>query len=329
MRILVTGASGFLGEQVVARLSVGHIVRATARRPLQTSRDAAAIEAVQMDLADGDLRLLVADCDAIIHCAARTAPWGPRELFMRDNVMATRRLLDAAVAAGTVRRFVQISSPSIYFRWRDALDLSEDFDLPACWPTPYAESKWISEQAVLAESRLGPVALRPRAVIGAGDRAIVPRIVALAQRGYFPLPGGGRALIDVTCVDNVVDAIELALQAPSAAEGRAFNITNGEPMSVRNLLTRLFAALDLPVRLISAPRSLANGVATSLELLARLRRGTEPSVTRYGMGLLAYSQTLSIDAARSTLGYRPRVSVDEGIRRYAAWRQQFPDQADA
>jgi nucleoside-diphosphate-sugar epimerase len=325
MRILVTGASGFLGGRVVARLSTaGHVVRATSRRALQTWECAAAIDAVQVDLAEGDLRPLVADCDAIIHCAARASPWGQRKLFMRDNVLATRRLLDAAVAAGSVRRFVQISSPSIYFRWRDALD----FDVPARWPTPYTETKWISEQAALAELRLGPIALRPRAIIGAGDRAIVPRIAALAQRGYFPLPGGGQALVDVTCVDNVVDAIELALRAPSAAEGRAFNITNGEPMPVRALLTRLFAALDLPVRMIAVPRPLAGGVAACLELLARLRRDrTEPRVTRYGMGLLAYSQTLSIDAASSALGYRPRVSVDEGIRRYSAWRQQFPDQA--
>jgi nucleoside-diphosphate-sugar epimerase len=321
MRILVTGAGGFLGAHVVARLSsAGHSVRATARGQLRNSADFG-INFMQVDLADGSLQPLVAGCDAIVHCAARAAPWGSRALFMRDNVVATRRLLEAAAEAGTVRRFVHISSPSIYFRFRDALGITEEFVVPARWPNAYAESKWLSERAVFGQKGLGSIVLRPRAVIGAGDRAIVPRIVALAKRGYFPVPGGGHAEIDVTCVENVVDAIELALQAPFAAEGRAFNITNGESLAVRVLLTRLFDALGLPVNLIAVPRPLAVGIATCFELLARARRsGAEPRVTRYGMGLLAWSQTLSIDAARHTLGYRPRVTIDEGLHGYATFR---------
>jgi nucleoside-diphosphate-sugar epimerase len=318
MHILVTGANGFLGAHAAARLAAdGYDVRATARQPLDWYANPR-IEVMAADLATDELAALVADCDAVVHCAARASPWGPREQFLRDNVQATQRLVTAAVASGRIRRFVHISSPSIYFRYRDQLDISETFTPPSRWPTFYAETKWLSEQAALAARSIGPVALRPRAIFGEGDRAILPRLVAVARRGFFPLPAGGRSIIDVTCVENVMDAIGLALQAPAAVEGRAFNLTNGEPMPVRALLTRLFAALDLPVRTLALPRMLALGLAAGAEALSTLRAGRdEPPITRYGMGLLAYSQTLSIAAARTALGYRPRVSTEEGLRRFA------------
>ncbi|HUG71865.1 MAG TPA: NAD-dependent epimerase/dehydratase family protein [Steroidobacteraceae bacterium] len=318
MRVLVTGANGFLGAHVVARLAAaGHEIRASARQPLRAV--SSGVEAAEADLASGALPPLVAGCEAVVHCAARAAPWGPRDAFLRDNVEATRRLVDAALAAGTVRRFVHISSPSIYFRYRDATDIGEQFAPPVHWPTAYAETKWASEQIALAARGIGPVALRPRAIFGPGDRAILPRLVAVARRGFFPLPGGGRAAVDVTCIDNVLDAIDLALRAPASVEGRAFNITNGEPMPVRELLSRLFLALGMPVRLVVLPRPIALGLAACAEGIALLRSsGTEPAITRYGMGLLAYSQTLSIAAARQLLGYQPRVSTEEGLRRFAA-----------
>lgn len=319
MRILVTGANGFVGAHVVAHLAGrGHAVRATARQSL-TATPPPGVEAIQADLACSELPPLLDGCDAVVHCAARASPWGARALFERDNVLATQRLVDAAVAAGGVRRFVHISSPSIYFNYRDARDIVEAFTPPSRWPTTYAETKWRSEQAVVAQPAIGPVVLRPRAVFGLGDRAILPRLVAVARSGFFPLPGGGRAAVDVTCVENLVDAVALALAAPTAIEGHAFNITNGEPLQVRELLAQLFSALGMGVRTITLPRGLALGLASCAEGIARLRPGQpEPRVTRYGMGLLAYSQTLSIVAARERLGYCPRIGTLQGLRQFAA-----------
>lgn len=318
MRILVTGANGFVGAHVVAHLAArGHAVHATARQSLAAAPPG--VEALQADLAGSDLAALLEGCEAVVHCAARASPWGPRALFERDNVVATQRLVDAAVAAGAIRRFVHISSPSIYFDYRDARDIGEEFTPPSRWPTTYAETKWRSEQLVFAAPGIGPVVLRPRAVFGAGDRAILPRLVAVARSGFFPLPGDGRAEVDVTCVENLVDAVALALAAPAGIEGRAFNITNGEPLPVRELLAQLFSALGMSVRTISLPRNLALGLASCAEGIACLRPGRpEPRVTRYGMGLLAYSQTLSIVAAREQLGYRPRLGTAQGLRQFAA-----------
>jgi nucleoside-diphosphate-sugar epimerase len=215
---------------------------------------------------------------------------------------------------------VFLSSPSIYFRPRDQFDLSEAFVAPQRWPTIYAETKWLAETRVLAAPEICPVILRPRAVFGPRDTAIVPRIVAAARTGLLPLPDGGRAWTDITYVDNVVAAVANVLQSEREIGGKAFNITNGEPIQVRDLLGRLVTALNLRVRFISMPRRLALALAFISERCAALRGSQrEPRLTSYGIGLLGYSQTLSIEAARRQLGYTPVVSIDEGLERYARW----------
>jgi nucleoside-diphosphate-sugar epimerase len=325
MRVLVTGASGFIGSHTVEHLAArGCNVIATGRDVQRLQRlSNNAVCTVAADLSRDALESLVEGCEAIVHSAARAAPWGKRTRFWNDNVVATERLVQAARASGSVRRFVLISTPSIYFRPCDQLDITEAFTPPQRWSTCYAETKWIAERYVQQSPELGPVVLRPRAVFGPRDTAIVPRLVAVARSGRFPLPGGGHALTDITYVENVVCAIEAALHGGREIEGREFNVTNGEPLQVRELTEKLFDALRIKTRFVSVPRAPALALARVSELIAKLRPGQpEPRLTVYGVGLLAYSQTLSIEAARRWLRYEPRVSIDEGIARYAQWCAQ-------
>jgi len=326
MNVLVTGASGFIGQHVARTLAGrGMSVVATGRTPAALAPLASVgARVVTADLASDSLESLIRGCDAVVHCAAMAAPWGAKETFVRDNVRATERLLHAAFEAG-VRRFVHLSSPSIYSAFRNQLDVTEAFEPPARWGSVYGETKWLSEQCVLQPrfAVLEPVVLRPRAVFGEGDRAIVPRVLAVARRGTFPLIRGGQAMIDVTYVGNVVNAVERALETSRDNAGRAYNITNGEPMTVRRLLDRLFGALGLHVRYVPMPAPVALAVARLSEAIADLRaNGAEPRLTRYGIALLTYSLTLDISAARERLGYQPIVSVEEGLKRYSTWWRQ-------
>jgi nucleoside-diphosphate-sugar epimerase len=322
-RILVTGASGFIGSHVARHLHAqGHDVVATGRDVTRLDTlSRAGLHCRTGDLSSTSLSPLTDDTEIVVHCAALSSPWGKREQFVEANVRATKRLLDASRQSG-VRRFIHFSSPSIYFRLCDQFDTPEVFEPPRRWINAYAETKWLAEQCVrdAVSAGLPAVILRPRAVFGEGDRAIFPRLLGLAQRGWFPKIGDGKALIDVTYVSNVVAAVELSMANTLPGDGRAFNITNGEPMQVEELLHHLFSALDLKVKMFPLPRRVAIALGGAAEAVANVWPGhPEPRLSRYGVGVLGFSQTLDISAARQQLGYAPGISVIEGIARFAQW----------
>lgn len=328
-RVLVTGASGFIGSHVVAHLvMLGHQVVASGRclsrlQPLASGTERLAVA----DLCRDALEPLTEACDGVVHCAALSSPWDTAANFWQANVVATERLLDASRRAG-VRRFVHLGSPSIYFRFADRYGIDEAFAPPRRWITQYARSKWESELRVQAAAATGleTLVLRPRAVFGERDRAILPRLLTIAERGWFPLIHRGEAVIDVTYVANVAHIVGQCLEADVACDGRAYNVTNGEPIRVHALLSQLFAALGSNVRMVPIPRRAALAIAGIAERIAGLRPGRpEPRLTRYGVGVIGYSQTLDIARAQRELNYVPRVPVEDGIARFAQWWKQHAD----
>lgn len=171
------------------------------------------------------------------------------------------------------------------------------------------------------------VILRPRAIFGPWDNALLPRLLRLMQYGRVPLLRGGRALLDMTYVDNVVDAVMLALALPATETTPVFNITNGEPIAAADLFSRIATQFNLPVTTAHRPYVVADLAARALELAAPLRPGWEPPFTRYSLGAIAFSQTLDLQRARAVLGYQPRVSLADGMTRTAQWwRQQKASQ---
>ena len=306
-RVLITGATGGLGGALVREgLRRGLSVRATGR---SATAGAALIEQgaefVPADLTvPNDLSALLRGCDGVIHAAALSASWGPRQAFEAANVEATAALLRAAKAAG-VRRFVFVSSPSIFAAFRDRLGIAPD-DPPTEPPlNHYARTKLAGERMVLAadEGAFACAVVRPRALVGEGDRVILPRLAALAGRPRLPLPRGGRALIELTDLRDAAWAIcELEARLP-ALRGRAVNVSGQQPVMVRTVATNLAAALGHAPRLLDVPVPLARAAASAMEAAARLRRSTEePTLTRYTLATLAYSQTFD-RSAEALLGY--------------------------
>lgn len=326
MKILVTGGTGFLGRHLVWRLAAQrHEVvftgrNRTAAQLVLAASPAAAVRYVEIDHGSADAQRQLSagaeGADAVVHCAALAAPWGRKEAFRRANVASTAEVL-AACAAHRIERLVHISSPSVYFAYEDRIAIHEDAPLPPA-ATEYARSKREAELMVLNAAPAHRTILRPRAIFGPWDQALLPRLLRLMQYGRVPLLRGGRALLDMTYIDNVVDAIVLALG------GRAgiYNISNGEPIAAAELFERIAHSFALPIRAVRRPYWLADGAARLLELSARLAPDWEPPITRYSLGAIAFSQTLDLQRARAELGYAPSVSLDEGIARTAAWWQE-------
>ena len=309
MAVLVTGASGFLGGALVRDL------RSEGRAVLATGRDVgicAEVGALPLDLADAEaVAVLTAAAErvgvtGIVHAAALSAPWGTVAEFRRCNVGATQTVLEVARRLGGVR-VVHISTPSVCFRFADQLGLREDAALP---PPVNAYAATKAEAEVLARAA-GAVVLRPRGIYGAGDRALLPRLVRAIQAGPLPLMRGGQAATYLTHVADVVAAIRAALASEAAG---VFHISGGVALPIRAVVEAVAARAGVEPRWRALPVPLVMAAARALEWRGALT-GVEPRVTRYGVGLFAYTQTLDISRAARELGWRPVVGFDEGLRR--------------
>ncbi|QPC93734.1 NAD(P)-dependent oxidoreductase [Mesorhizobium sp. INR15] len=328
-RVLVTGASGFLGGHVMTRLAGSGMPALAQGRERQrcAALETAGHEVAQFDLSqpfDTATHRLLGDVDMIVHCAALSAPFGQLADFETANVTATSNLVDFAREQG-VRRFVHISSPSVCFAYRDQLDVTEDSPLPDP-VNHYARTKRQAEQIVLAAPEIGPVVLRPRGIYGAGDRALLPRLLQAAQRRPLPVFRDGKARIDLTHVDDVVDAVVAALSGGGGAEGQIFNVSGGEVLPVRHIADAACRRVGVQAQWRKTPLWPAMFAAGAMETVAlRLPGRPEPPVTRYGLGLFAYAQSLDISKTSSILGWTPKVSFEEGLDRTfgkgdGAWR---------
>jgi nucleoside-diphosphate-sugar epimerase len=317
MHVLVTGATGFVGRPLVAALlRRGDRVRALGRN----AAVCAELEQAGADVIRADLRdraAVVAACpgvDAVIHAGALSAPWGRDADFHAVNVGGTENVLAGCRAHG-VGRLVYVSSPSVVFDGRDHHHITEDAPYPRRLMSVYSVTKKVGEERVRAAG-LAAVVIRPKAVFGPGDTSLLPRLLRAARTGRLPQVGDGRNRVDLTYVENVVDALLLALEA-KAAVGKTYTITNGEHVPLWDLVKTVLRRLGVGAALRPAPYRVVYALAGLMELRAALFGG-EPLLTRYTAALLACTQTYNIAAARRDLGYAPRVSVAEGVERTLA-----------
>ena len=321
-KVLVTGATGCLGNRLAQQLSAqGHHVLAQGRdaqagQLLETQ----GIEFIPFDLQGDYPARAFQQVEIVFHCAALSTAWGKAQIFQAVNVTATQRLLDAARKAGAAR-FVFASSPSIYANGQDRLNLTENAALPAHFPSHYARTKYEAECLVLAADQTGGMrttALRPRAIYGTGDRSLMPRLLQAIKRGRVPMIGGGQTLIDITHLSDAARAMALA-GFNDNANGEIFNITSGKAYRFSELLAAVCALNHSAPKEIHISYDRAMKLAKGLEFLHRIfAPHREPVLTCQAVASLGRSLTLDISKAQQKLGYNPAVSIEDGIKDYAA-----------
>ncbi|TNE95913.1 MAG: NAD(P)-dependent oxidoreductase, partial [Bacteroidetes bacterium] len=235
MKILLTGAMGFLGSRTLEKLIENESITAV-KAASRTNRDWRKLEHPKVQYEYGDLtdpffvHALVEGCDAIIHTAALSSPWGSYEAFLKANVEVQRQLIRSAKEHG-VQRFVYVSTPSMYFELKNKLDIHESHALPKKFINAYAETKRQAEKE-LEESGIPYVSLRPRALIGRGDTIIMPRLIRAYDEGKLKIMGDGKNIVDLTAVSNVADALILGLFVEGKGVNQIYNISNGEPVAL-------------------------------------------------------------------------------------------------
>jgi nucleoside-diphosphate-sugar epimerase len=331
MRFLVTGATSGLGRNAVEwLLKQGHQVHATGRNN-EVGKQLIALGATftQLDLVTAskmDYHQLLRDCDIVWHCAALSSPWGNYEWFYQANVLVTSQLADIAGQLG-IKRFIHVSTPSIYFDFKSHHHISEEYRAKR-FANHYAETKYQAEQhiqtCVTRYRETVYLILRPRGIFGPYDRVIIPRMLALLKRtgGILYLPAGGQAYLDLTFVLNVVYALFVASTQHQVLSGEAFNITNQQPCQLNQLLKALLTdQLQLDYKIRSLPYPLLYGIATVLEGVSALTH-KEPLLTRYSVGTLYFDMTLSQQQAIERLGYQPLYDLNESIALTARWLQE-------
>ncbi len=311
MKLVVTGATGFLGGWVVRQaLARGDEVLALGRN-LQRGQELEQWGArfLPVDLTDrAGLGRAFKGQEGVIHAGALSSPWARAKEFELANVQGTRNVLNAALENG-VRRRVFVSSASVYAAFRDQVDLRETDPLPSPI-NAYASSKQASERWVNLLCKDAAVVLRPRAIFGPGDTVLLPRLARVAQRGTLPLFRQGQALIDVSYVEDVARACLLGL------EGRpgTYNLTQGTPLTVKALFETIVRLQGWSVQFKALPVGPTLLAARALEAAHRwFRPDQEPMLTAYGVGALSYSQTLNVEAAKAGLGWTPQWDLKQAL----------------
>ena len=321
MNALVTGGGGFLGLAIVRALRArGDSVRSLSRREHPALRDLGA-DHVRGDVADAAAVSAAAKgCDIVFHVAAKAGIWGAYADYHRANVLGTENVIAACRQQG-ILKLVHTSSPSVVFNGRDMEGVDESVPYPTHFEAHYPHTKALAEQLVLKANSpsLATVALRPHLIWGPGDNHLLPRLIVRAKSGQLRRIGSQRNLVDTVFIENAADAHLLAAGAlaPGAAcAGRAYFISNGEPVPLWDMVNWMLAAAGLLPVTRTVPVPVALALAWSFETVNRLTGSAEePRLTMFMAREMSTAHWFNISAAKRDFGYTPRVTTKEGLKR--------------
>ena len=317
-KVIVTGATGFLGFYLAKKLKLIGLSVIGLGRNLQKGNKLTefGIEFISVDLSDKEnLNKIFQDVDYVFHCAAKSSVWGDYKSFYKANVEGTKNIADLCLK-NKVNRLIYVSSPSIYFDFKDKLNIKEEEKLTCHPANNYIKTKIMAENIIdnAFKDGLDVITIRPRGIFGSGDNAILPRLLKANREKYIPRTRKDDILIDITHVYNVVEALILAMQADKKYSGKKYNITNDENIYLYKTIEDILKSKGEKFNSKFIPYNLIFLLVSIMEFIYKFIPNKEPLFTRYSLGLLSFNQTLDISKAKNDLGYKPIISIKDGLK---------------
>ena len=324
MKALVTGGGGFLGGAIVrALLKRGDTVRSIQRGHYPDLLELG-VDAIQGDLCKADdIDAAASGCDIIYHVAAMAGVWGDYDKYYLANVVATKNVIDAC-KKHNINYLVYTSTPSVVFDGTSEEGIDESTPYAETFFNAYQETKAEAEQLVLISNseKLKTVALRPHLIWGPGDRHLAPRVINRAKAGRLRLVGNKENKVDSCYIDNAVDAHLLAgddLQKNARCAGKAYFVSNDEPISMSDLINKILATVNLSPIKKRINESVAYYIGSIFERVYSLFKiEEEPLMTRFVAKQLSTAHWFDLTAAKRDLSFTPEISIDEGMKRLKA-----------
>ena len=319
-KVFVTGAGGFLGKALCQWLRNADINVVGFARGDYPELVKMGVTMIKGDLSHKEnLFTALSGCDLVFHVASKAGVWGNKDSYFQPNVEGTKNIISAC-KAHNIDRLIYTSTPSVTFSGKDEDGIDESSPYAAKFLNFYGLSKAVAEQEVLKNnsSCLKTVALRPHLIWGPGDRHLIPRVLERASAGKLKLVGKTDKLVDTIYIDNAVyahllAAVELS-NTPCKCSGKAYFLSNDEPIYMAEMLNKILACKNLPPVTKRVPAKIAYLVGTLLEwTYLALNKQNEPIMTRFVAKQLSTSHYFDISAAKQDFGYRVLVDIDQGM----------------
>lgn len=325
MKVFVTGGGGFLGNAIVQQLLQEGYEVVSYSRNKHKSLEKTGIIHYQGDVADFEkLKNAMQGCEAVFHVAAKTGIWGNYHSFYETNVTGTQNIIKACIELG-ISHLVYTSSASVVYHGSSE-GKNERLPYPKKYHAPYPQTKAIAEQAILMANSPGLVtcALRPHLIWGPGDTHFLTRLQTRRRKDQLRLLGNKKYLIDTLYIDNAVNAHLQVLRKmqtdPNMVAGKAYFISQDEPISIRSFTNRLLDTMGLPpVNKTMSPAFALFAGWLSQNVFSLLNIRKEPVLTVFLARQLSSSHWYDITAAKRDFCYVPAITIDEGMNRLKKW----------
>lgn len=331
MKILVTGGGGFLGTWIIKELlkNPTYLVTNFSRHNYSHLEDLG-VPTIRGDLRNVDEveHAVSQGFDAIFHVASIVGMWGKSSEFDAINVEGTRNIIESA-QKHNVSRLVYTSSPSVVFGRGGHKGADESLAYPSEHLSDYARTKAQAEQLVLSAhaDHFRTCALRPHLVWGPGDQFLIPRVIQKARVGKLKLVGNGENQVDIIYVENAAKAHVMAFEALStnpSVGGQAYFLGQG-PIKLWDFIAQVLKKAEVdPIDSQISTRS-AYFIGAALEKLWKIAgiNNPEPPMTRFVALNLGSDHWFSHDKAFRDFGWKPEVSVEEGLEILFSNRQNY------